>query len=640
MLPLPIACVIVFCSSVLAASSKPHIIVIVADDLGWNDVSFHGSDQIPTPNIDALAYNGVVLNNHYVQPLCTPSRAAFLTGKYPIHTGMQHLVILESEPWGLGLEEKILPQRLKDHGYTTHAIGKWHLGFFKKEYTPTFRGFDSHYGYWQGLQDYYTHMAHGTLTEELGYDFRRDMEIDWSARGKYSTNLFTDEAVNLIHRHNTSKPMFMYLAHLAVHSGNADNLVQAPDEEVAKFSNIDDPQRRVYAAMMSMMDQSVGKVVTALRQKEMLENSIIIFFSDNGAVTKGAHHPNFGSNYPLRGLKNSPWEGATRCVAAVWSPLIKKPQRVDTHVMHVTDWVPTIYSAIGLNLTELRDVDGHDMWKTISEDADSSRTDLLYNIDPVVNYAAIRRGDWKYIDGTTPAKEDLWYGSSGKDKEYGYDQRLVLNSETAVAIAGVITSMQIKEKELLGKATNKSDFSKQLLKLETISELRKSATVTCPELNPEELHDNTKCKPLESPCLFNVKDDPCEMVNLAKTRPMILMNLEEQLMRVKKTMINIRNTPRDLLADPLNWNDTWIPWQDDEEVKKFKLSLQTPQSSIAVILIGSACAAFVLTLTGIIIHSVRKSNVLKKQSRSANETDKIPSKSMREIEEQRSDEED
>ncbi|KAK5643823.1 hypothetical protein RI129_007668 [Pyrocoelia pectoralis] len=639
MLHVRIVFVITSFSLVFASTSKPNIIVIIADDLGWNDVSFHGSNQIPTPNIDALAYNGVVLNNHYVQPLCTPSRAAFLTGKYPIHTGMQHLVILESEPWGLGLEEKILPQRLKENGYVTHAIGKWHLGFFKKEYTPTFRGFDSHYGYWQGFQDYYTHMAHATLTEEIGYDFRRNMETDWSAIGKYSTNLFTEEAVNIIHSHNTSKPMFMYLAHLAVHSGNADNLVQAPDEEIAKFSNIDDPQRRVYAGMISMLDKSVGKVITALRQKGMLENSIIIFFSDNGAVSQGRHHPNFGSNYPLRGLKNSPWEGATRCVAAVWSPLIKKPQRIANHVMHITDWLPTIYSAIGLNLTQLHQIDGYDMWKTISEEAESPRTELLYNIDSESNYAAIRRGDWKYIDGTTPAKEDFWYGSSGKEKEYHYDETLILNSETATAIAGVITAMQIKEKGLLKKSTyNESDFTKQLLKLDSILSLRKLATVTCPELSTEDLLDSTKCKPLESPCLFNLKDDPCEMVNLAKVRPMVLMNLEEILIRMKKTMVNPRNTPPDLNANPLHWNDTWIPWQDPGEVQKFKLSVQKPWSPVAIVLIACACAAFLLTLIGIIIHSVRKSRGLGNKSRSENEPEAFSSKSMREVEDQQSDE--
>nr|CAD7393265.1 unnamed protein product [Timema cristinae] len=226
---------------------KPNIIIILADDLGWNDVSFHGSNQIPTPNIDALAYNGIILNSHYVPALCTPSRSALMTGKYPTHTGMQHLVILAPEPWGLPLSEKLMPEFLKEAGYSTHAVGKWHLGFFRKEYTPTYRGFDTHYGYWNGYQDYYDHSMLATLVPYKGYDMRRDLDLDYSNQGHYSTDLFTEEAVRLIQTHDSRRPMFLYLSHLAPHAGNDDDPFQAPDEEVAKFPHIDDPERRVYA---------------------------------------------------------------------------------------------------------------------------------------------------------------------------------------------------------------------------------------------------------------------------------------------------------------------------------------------------------------------------------------------------------
>ncbi|KAF5285022.1 hypothetical protein FQR65_LT02334 [Abscondita terminalis] len=461
-----------------AADTKPHIIIILADDLGWDDVSFHGSNQIPTPNIDALAYNGVILNSHYVQPLCTPSRAALLTGKYPIHTGMQHSVILESEPRGLDLQEKLLPELLKDNGYSTYAIGKWHLGFYKREYTPTHRGFDSYYGYWQGYKDYYSHMAHGTITDENGYDLRRSFDVDWDSAGIYTTDLFTKEAEEVIKRHNSSKPMFMYLSHLAVHSGSPENPMQAPDDEIAKFSYIDDPERRIYAAMVSLLDKSVGKVITALREKRMLENSVVLFMSDNGAPTTGRFHRNHGSNYPLKGIKESPWEGASRCVAAIWSPLIKKPQRVSNHVMHITDWIPTIYSMSGLNFSELGKIDGLDMWSTISENSDSPRTEFVYNIDEISDYAAVRKGDWKYVYGTTSnGAYDSWYGLENRETHYHYDQNAILTSETGSALTGIITSFQIKEKQKNQKIKN---FQNKLLSNSSIASLRKSATIECP----------------------------------------------------------------------------------------------------------------------------------------------------------------
>nr|CAD7586143.1 unnamed protein product [Timema genevievae] len=242
-----------------------------------------------------------------------------------------------------------MPEFLKEAGYSTHAVGKWHLGFFRKEYTPTYRGFDSHYGYWNGYQDYYDHSMLATLVPYKGYDMRRDLDLDYSNQGRYSTDLFTDEAVRLIQTHDSRRPMFLYLSHLAPHAGNEDDPFQAPDEEVAKFPHIDDPERRVYAAMVSRLDQSVGEVVTALRTKGMLDNSIIVFMSDNGAPTFGVHS-NRGSNWPLRGMKESPWEGGVRGVAAVWSPLLAKTQRVSNQMMHMSDWLPTLYSAAGTSL--------------------------------------------------------------------------------------------------------------------------------------------------------------------------------------------------------------------------------------------------------------------------------------------------
>nr|CAD7437688.1 unnamed protein product [Timema bartmani] len=617
------------------SSKKPNIVIILADDLGWNDVSFHGSNQIPTPNIDALAYNGIILNSHYVPALCTPSRSALMTGKYPTHTAMTEGIRLtgngkvvtrilagytKCDFTSLIPTVKLMPEFLKEAGYSTHAVGKWHLGFFRKEYTPTYRGFDSHYGYWNGYQDYYDHSMLAThksdefyhvttdassyvlvegilkafystnfecyclstidlssslkstvlsqLVPYKGYDMRRDLDLDYSNQGRYSTDLFTDEAVRLIQTHDSRRPMFLYLSHLAPHAGNEDDPFQAPDEEVAKFPHIDDPERRVYAAMVSRLDQSVGEVVTALRTKGMLDNSIIVFMSDNGAPTFGVHS-NRGSNWPLRGMKESPWEGGVRGVAAVWSPLLAKTQRVSNQMMHMSDWLPTLYSAAGLDTSRLGQIDGIDMWKSLSEGTPSARTEIVHNIDEIEDYDTIRRGDWKYIRGSTQSGQvDGWYGESGIDSP-SYNADRVLSSRTGITLAGMITKLQIKEKESSRRTTqeNESSFSDsgkgpwQLLTSSTIRSLRQQAEVRC----DLPTNGSVPCNPRSHACLFNIREDPCETTNLASQRPAVLNSLKDTLERYRGTTVRPLNVPGEARANPALWNDTWVSWGDEED---------------------------------------------------------------------------
>ncbi|XP_022805641.1 arylsulfatase B-like [Stylophora pistillata] len=212
-----------------ARSSRPHIVMIVADDLGWDDVGFHGSSQIPTPHMDELANTGVILNSYYVSPICTPTRASFMTGKYPVNLGLQHGTIFGTQPFGLPLNETTTPQYLKTMGYTTRGVGKWHLGFFEKEYIPTSRGFDSFYGYWTGKTDYWTHKSY---EDYWGLDLRDNLKPVKNESGHYNTELFTTLAEKLINEHNVSKPLFLYIAHQAVHSGNIEEPLQAPQRLV------------------------------------------------------------------------------------------------------------------------------------------------------------------------------------------------------------------------------------------------------------------------------------------------------------------------------------------------------------------------------------------------------------------------
>src|SRR5215470_11971367 len=215
---------------------RPNIVYILADDLGQADVGFHGSD-IKTPTIDKLAQNGARLEQFYAQPMCTPTRAALMTGRYPLRYGLQTLVIPASLSYGLPNDEWLLPQALKEAGYTTAIVGKWHLGHAKREFWPKQRGFDYQYGAQLGEIDYFTHSAHGVR--------------DWFRDNKpvkeegYVTQLLGQDAVKLIGGHDPKTPLFLYLTFTAPHAP-----YQAPQEYLDRYKHIVDRNRRAYAAMI------------------------------------------------------------------------------------------------------------------------------------------------------------------------------------------------------------------------------------------------------------------------------------------------------------------------------------------------------------------------------------------------------
>ncbi|CAN7988134.1 unnamed protein product, partial [Ixodes hexagonus] len=311
---------------------------------GWADVSFRGNPQIPTPNLDVLASSGIILNNYYVQHICTPSRGALMSGLYPIHTGLQHSIALPAEPWGLPLNVTIMPQYLKELGYTSHMVGKWNLGYHKESHTPTYRGFESFYGYYNGGEDYFNHAFHSN--DQFGLDFWNDTTPVRTEWGHYSTYLFTDRAVSLVKNHDKSKPLFLYMAHQAVHCGDFLVGLRAPESAIAHFPYIRNKNRSIHAGAVYELDQSVGIVMEALHRRDMLKNSIVVFSTDNGALPTGPA-TNGGNNWPLRGVKATLWEGAVRGASFVWSPLLSKMGRLSDQMMHVTDWLPTLYSAAG-----------------------------------------------------------------------------------------------------------------------------------------------------------------------------------------------------------------------------------------------------------------------------------------------------
>ncbi|XP_078360451.1 arylsulfatase B-like [Oculina patagonica] len=317
--------------------------------------------------MDRLAAEGVILDNYYVQPICTPTRGALMSGRYPIHTGLQHSVIHPGEPYGLPLNFTTLPQALKKAGYSTHMVGKWHLGLHEWAYTPLFRGFDSFYGFYSGSGDHFKHERVGIL------DLHNNTEPVTDKRGVYSARLYAEQAQNVILSHNSSSPLFLYLAFQNVHAP-----AQAPKEYLDKYHFIADKERRAYAAMVDIVDEAIGNVTQAMQQAGLWEDPLMIVTTDNGGIP-----PHGGYNWPLRGHKGSLWEGGVRGVGFVHGKMLQKTGVKCTELLHVTDWYPTLLSLAGIaeNDTSLPPLDGFNIWQTISEGAPSPRTEILLNID-------------------------------------------------------------------------------------------------------------------------------------------------------------------------------------------------------------------------------------------------------------------
>ncbi|HEU0207932.1 MAG TPA: sulfatase-like hydrolase/transferase [Candidatus Udaeobacter sp.] len=323
----------------LAQENRPNIVVILADDLGYGDVGFNGCPDIPTPNIDAVAANGVLCTNAYVtHPFCSPSRAGLITGRYQQRFGYENQpegdAVYDDNPrLGLPTQELLLPQIVKPAGYVCGAIGKWHLGLVQN-LDPIARGFDEFYGFLGAASHYYN--------ANLLRDRTPVVETE------YLTDAFTREGVAFINNH-ASQPFLLYLAYNAVHKPYDE----PPSVYMQRVSYITDPKRRLLAAMVVALDDGVGQVVQALAANNILNNTLIIFLSDNGAPDTG-----FTSNYPLRGYKMDVLDGGIRVPFAVqWT------DRLPAHVVYDNlvsslDIVPTAGAAAGVALPTDRAYDG------------------------------------------------------------------------------------------------------------------------------------------------------------------------------------------------------------------------------------------------------------------------------------------
>ena len=377
-----------FASSMLVSQAHgqgrpPNIVVIVADDMGYGDIGVHGSHDIPTPHIDSLAAGGTRFSNAYVSgPYCSPTRAGLMTGRYPQRFGHEfNLGVgpLMSEN-GMPLSERTMADRLKTVGYRTALFGKWHLGSADR-FHPMSRGFDEFFGFLGGAHSYLQPMTDGP---DPLLDGRKPVR-----ETPYLTDALADRAADFIRR-NESRPFFLYLAFNAVHTP-----MHATDKYLARFANIADEQRRTYAAMLSAMDDGIGKTIAALRAANLEGNTLIVFFSDNGGPTMQGTTINGSRNTPLRGSKRQTWEGGIRVPFIIrWKGHLPEG-RVDARPIIQLDVLPTVMMAAGVTPQPDWKLDGVNLLPFLTGRASGSPHDALYW--RLGDNMAIRMGDYKLV---------------------------------------------------------------------------------------------------------------------------------------------------------------------------------------------------------------------------------------------------
>jgi arylsulfatase A-like enzyme len=369
-----------------ALAERPNIVIIVADDLGWADVGYHGS-PIPTPNIDSLCKAGIELDRHYVTPLCTPTRVCLLTGRYSSRFGNTSPNNERVLPWGT----PTLASLLKSAGYSTSIVGKWHLGSLPK-WGPHHFGFDRSYGSLAGGVGPYNH-----LYKKGPYQITWHRNQELIEEEGHVTDLLAKEAVDII-KGADGKPFFLYVPFTAPHDP-----FHEPPESVKRVAHLD-AGRQQYAASVCHMDAGVGRIVEALKAKGHYANTLILFFSDNGGTRseggkaysgKVAFSSVQGKNTPLRDGKRSVYEGGVRTPACVvWPGQFVAGRKLDTP-LHASDWLPTLTTAVGIELDPDLNLDGINILPVLrSEKALGHRSIYCKGIR---GQHSMHQGDWKLI---------------------------------------------------------------------------------------------------------------------------------------------------------------------------------------------------------------------------------------------------
>ncbi|MBD2847089.1 sulfatase-like hydrolase/transferase [Paenibacillus sp. IB182496] len=378
-------------------NKKPNVLIFYCDDLGYGDLGCYGSDTARTPHIDRLAEEGVRFTDwHSDSPVCSPSRAALLTGLYPARTGVDQILIGKRGTAGLSSQVPTIAGLLQDNGYRTAAFGKWHLGSTPDD-VPNAHGFEEFYGFHSGCIDYYSHIFYWAQAKGVNpvHDLWHNGEEVWND-GRYMTEIITDKATSYIRTHG-DEPFLMYVAYNAPHYP-----MHAPQRYLDRFPDL--PwDRRIMAAMMAAVDDGVGEIMDALREAGMGEDTIVFFSSDNGPSTEARNWLDGtedlyygGSAGRFRGHKGSLFEGGIREPALIRYPAALPQGQVNHELGMMKDLVPTLLELTGIDPGPDVVFDGRRLTTMMKGDAPSPHEEVYWEYN---GQLAVRRGNWKLVLG-------------------------------------------------------------------------------------------------------------------------------------------------------------------------------------------------------------------------------------------------
>jgi len=390
-------------------ANQPNIVVVLLDDAGWGD--FETNDpEMRTPNIRAIGEEGLFLNSSYILPMCAPSRTALITGRHPHTMGAQTGKAAGTNKlfWpGIYNNETVrfVSDELKDLGYRTHALGKWHLGLCHPSLTPLGRGFDTFHGMLLGAHSsYWTHKKGNGANSP--YDWYDGLDVDQDAAGTYNTDLINADLVKIVEESDPAQPFFVYAAYPAPHGP-----FEAPQNYLDRCAHVEDSARQVHCAMVAAVDDGVGMLRDALKAKGIYDDTAILVLSDNGgpvgAVEEG-YTASGASNWPLRGGKKTVFEGGTRVFTALKAPGLQVTNATYNGLVHAVDWMPAFVAMAGGDTKDWMHGESN-TWSRIKRFVDN-RKEMLYTIDDYYkfNHSAYRFENYKIIIGK-PGFDLGWY---------------------------------------------------------------------------------------------------------------------------------------------------------------------------------------------------------------------------------------